>query len=141
MWNDYEKKNGLRNVFKDRWEYTSRDKNSVSVRENNSAVVTDFIVTKIGKEAFDQYSNTPPKRFDELYNPDDWIILGKLINKSEVEINELVEQKRRVEYNVFVPKPVKSNEEIEFVVISCLLGMFAFINFRIIKFKKENNLQ
>ena len=141
MWNDYEKKKGLQNVFKDRWHYTSRDKNSVIIKENNSAVVTDFIVTKIGKEAFDQYSNMPPKKFDELYNPDDWLILGNLINKTDFEINKVVEQKRKAEYNVFVPKPGNSNTGIEIVVTSCLLGIFALGRFRINKFKKEINLQ
>jgi len=124
MWNDYEQKKGLQNVFKDRWLFTSRDKNSVFVKENNSSVVNDFIDTKIGKEAFDQYSNMPPKKFDELYNPDDWKIFGKLINKTEDDINKLIEQKKTIEYNVFVPKPRNNNTGIEIAVIFSLLLLY-----------------
>ena len=110
-------------------------------KENNSSVVNDFIDTKIGKEAFDKYSNMLPKKFDELYNPDDWIIFGQLINKSEDEINNLIVQKKTREYYVLVPQPRNNSAGLDIVVISCLLGMFAFSKFKIFKSKKQNNLQ
>lgn len=135
MWNDYEQKNGLQNVFKDRWKYTSRDKNSVFIRENNSSVVKDFIDTKIGKESFEQYTNMPAKRFDELYNPNDWKIFGKLINKTDDEINKLIEQKKTKEYNVLVPKPGNTNAGIEIVLIISLLLLYTLA---ILKLKNQN---
>jgi hypothetical protein len=131
MWNDYEQKKGLQNVFKDRWLYTSRDKNSVFIKENNSSVVNDFIDTKIGKEAFDQYSNMPPKKFNEIYKPYDWRIFGQLINKKDDEINKLIEQKKTSEYNVLVPKPGNNRAGFEIIVIICLLGLFAFTKFKL----------
>jgi hypothetical protein len=140
MWNDYENKKGLQDVFKDRWLFTSRDKNSVFIKENNPSVVTDFIDTKIGKGPFDQYSNIPAKKFDELYKPDDWIIFGQLINIKEGEINKLIEQKKTSEYNVFVPKPRNNSAGLNIVVISCLLGVFAFSKFKLIKSGEQNNL-
>jgi len=131
MWNDYEKKNGLKNVFKDRWLYTSRDKNSVFIKENNSSVVNDFIITKIGAQAFDKYSSMPAKKFDEVYFPNDWRIFGQLINKTDDEINKLIEQKKTSEYNVLVPKPENNRAGFEIIVIICLLGLFAFAKFKI----------
>jgi hypothetical protein len=131
MWNDYEHKNGLKKVFKDRWQYTSRDKNSVFIKENYSAVVNDFIVNKIGKESFDQYSNMPPKKFDELYNPDDWKMFGDLLNKTDDDINKLIEQKKTREYAVLVPEPVENRSGLEITVIIFLSGLFAFAKFRI----------
>jgi len=141
MWNDYEQKKGLKNVFKDRWLYTSRDKNTVFIQENNSSVVDDFIDTKIGNEAFDQYSNMPAKKFDELFNPQDWRIFGILINKSEDDINKLIEQKKTSEFNLLVPKPRNNSAALNIVVISCLLGIFALSKFKIFKSGKQNNLQ
>ena len=66
----------------------------------------------------------PPKKFDELYNPDDWKIFGKLINKTEDDINKLIEQKKTIEYNVFVPKPRNNNTGIEIAVIFSLLLLY-----------------
>jgi hypothetical protein len=134
MWNDYEQKNGLKNVYNDRWQYTLRNKNSIFISENNASVVNDFIDTKIGKEEFDKYSNMPPKKFDELYKPDDWKIFGQLINNTDEEINKLIEQKKRREYDVLLPKPQNNRSGFEIVVIICLLGLFAFAKFKF----KEN---
>jgi hypothetical protein len=134
MWNDYEQKNGLKNVYNDRWQYTLRNKNSIFISENNASVVNDFIDTKIGKEEFDKFSNMPPKKFDELYKPDDWKIFGQLINNTDEEINKLIEQKKRREYDVLLPKPQNNRSGFEIVVIICLLGLFAFAKFKF----KEN---
>jgi len=135
MWNDYEQKKGLQNVFKDRWQYTSRDKNSIFINENNSSVVNDFIDEKIGKEVFDQYSTMTPKKFDELYTPDEWIVFGHLINIKDDEINKLIEQKKSREYTVIVPKPGNTRVGLDLAVISCLLAIFAFGKFKISKSK------
>jgi hypothetical protein len=124
MWNDYEQKKGLQNVFKDRWLYTSRDKNSVFIKENNSCVVNDFINTKIGEQAFEKYSNMPPKKFNEIYKPDDWRIFGQLINNKDDEVDKLIEQKKTSEYNILVPKPRKNNAGIEIAVIISLLLLY-----------------
>ena len=135
MWNDYEQKNGLKDVFKNRWEYTLRDKNSLLINENNASVADDFIDTKIGKETFNKYSNLTPKKFDELYKPDDWRIFGQLINPNDVDIDKLIKQKKTREYNVLVPKPKDNMAGMEIVVIICLSGLFAFA-----KFKLKGNL-
>lgn len=132
MWNDYEQKNGLKNVYNDRWQYTLRNKNSVFISENNASVVNDFIDIKIGKETFQKYSNMPSKKFDELYKPDDWKIFGQLINQKDVDINKLIEQKKTIEYNVLVPKPKENMAGMEIVVIICLSGLTAFAK---LKFK------
>jgi hypothetical protein len=126
MWNDYEQKNGLKNVFKNRWEYTLRNNNSLFINENNASVVNDFIDIKIGKETFNKYSDLTPKKFDELYKPDDWRIFGQLINQNDVDINKLIEQKKSIEYNVLVPKPKDNVAGMEIIVIICLTGLFAF---------------
>jgi hypothetical protein len=135
MWNDYEQKKGLQNVFKARWLYTSRDKNSVFIMENNSPVVNDFIDTKIGKELFDQYSKMPARNFDELYNPNDWKNFGKLMNKPVDEINTLIDKKRTIVYNVFVPAPGRNKAGIEIVISISLLLLYAL---GISKLKNKN---
>ncbi len=126
MWNDLEQKTGLQDVFKDRWQYTSRDKNSVFISENNSLAVTEFIDKKIGKESFNKYAGMPSRKFDELYDRDSWRNLGKLINKTDDEITKLIEQKRSIAYNVSVPRPGKTSATIEITAIICLLLLYAF---------------
>jgi hypothetical protein len=126
MWNDFEQKAGLQKVYKDRWQYTSRDKNAIYIQENTPSLIKDFIKTKIGKDAFDQYSNIPPKKFDELYKADDWKSFGQLCNKKDNEIIKMIEQNRTRQYSVLVPKPGNNRPGFETVVIICLSGLFAF---------------
>lgn len=125
MWNDYEQKKGLQNVFKDRWLYSSRDKNSVLIWENNSSAVNDFIDTKIGKDFFNDYSAMPAKNFDELYKKDDWKFFGQLINIKDEEINKLIEQMKSREYSVLVPKPKHNSAGLEIALIISSLLLYA----------------
>ena len=135
MWNDYEQKNGLQKVFNDRWQYTLRDKNSIAIRENNASPVNDFISTKIGNEIFNQYSNLSPKKFDELYNTDDWKIMGQLLNQNDAEINKFIEQKKTREYNILVPKPRSNKAGIE---IGLIIGLLLLYTLGILKLKNRN---
>lgn len=130
MWNDFEQKAGLQNVYKDRWQYTSRDRNAIYIQKNIPSIVNDFIKTKIGKEAIDKYSNIPLKKFDELYKADDWKSFGQLSNKKDSEIIKMIEQNRTRQYSVIVPKPRANRAGLEIVVIICLSGLFAFAKFR-----------
>jgi hypothetical protein len=124
MWSNYEQKVGLKNVYRNRWQYTSRDENVVFIQENNPAVVNDFINTKIGKESFHLVSVIPSKKFDELYKADDWKIMFQLVNKSDDEVIKFFEQMKTREININVPEPKNGSSAIEFVLIVGLLSLF-----------------
>jgi len=131
MWNDYEQKAGLQNVFKNRWQYTSRDKYAIYARENDPSVINNFINTIIGEEAFRLVSNLPSKKFDELYKVDDWKSWGQLINRSDNEIRNDIEQMRMKEMNVSLPEPKKNTASIEIILIIALLLLYMFGTFKL----------
>jgi hypothetical protein len=87
MWNGYEQKTGLKNIYKNLWKYISREEKVISIQKDNPSLIKDFIIKEIGNESFNQVSNIPFNRFEELYKPDDWKIMGKLINRSDDEMN------------------------------------------------------
>ena len=124
MWSNYEQKAGLQNVYKSRRQFTSRDKSSIYIQKNIPSVSNDFINTKFGKESFNQVSFIPSKKFEELYNPDEWKILGQLINKSDDEMNKFFGQMKMKEININVPSPVISSSIIEYILIISLLLLF-----------------
>jgi len=124
MWNNYEQKVGLQNVYKSRWQFTSRDKSSIYIQKNIPSVSIDFINTKIGKESFNQVSIIPSKKFEELYNPYEWKILGQLINKPDDEMNKFFGQMKMKEININVPAPGNNSSTIEYILIISLLLIF-----------------
>ena len=124
MWNNYEQKVGLQNVYKSRRQFTSRDKSSIYIQKNIPSVSNDFINTKFGKESFNQVSFIPSKKFEELYNPDEWKILGQLINKSDDEMNKFFGQMKMKEININVPAPGNNSSIIEYILIISLLLLF-----------------
>jgi hypothetical protein len=126
MWDDYEQKAGLQNVYKNRWQYTSRDKYSIVIQENNPSLIKDFISTKIGKESFERVSNIPPRKFEELYNPDDWKIMGQLINQSDDEMNRYIGLMKTREFNINVPGPKNNSSIPEIILIISSLLLFLF---------------
>ncbi|MGD0342839.1 MAG: hypothetical protein ABSA76_14140, partial [Bacteroidales bacterium] len=133
MWNSYEQKAGLQNVYKNRWQYTSRDKNAIFIRENKPYVINDFINAKIGKASFNQVLNIPSGKFEELYKPNDWKIFFRLINVSDDEINKHIGLMKAKEININVPGPKNNSSILEIVlIISSLLlflvGRFALKN-------------
>ncbi len=121
MWSDYEQKAGLQNVFRNRWQYTSRDKYAIYARENNPSVVNDFISSIVGREIFSQVSNLPPRKFDELYRTDDWKILGQLISTSDNRLEQHLAQARTREINVNVPEPEKNPASLEIILVISLI--------------------
>lgn len=131
MWNDYEQKAGLQDVFKNRWQYTSRDKYAVFARENSPSVINDFINTIIGQESFDQVSDLPSRTFDELYKVDDWKSWGQLINKSDDEMERYIGQMKMREININVPEPKKNTASIESIVMIGLLLLYIFGTFKL----------
>jgi hypothetical protein len=126
MWNSYEQKVGLKNVYNNRWQYTSRDKNVILIQENNPSVVKDFINKEIGKEPFGQVSDIPSGKYEELYNSDDWKIMGRLLNQSNDEINRYIGIMKTREANISIPEPKSTSAVIEMVLIICLLLLFLF---------------
>jgi hypothetical protein len=126
MWNSYEQKVGLKNVYNNRWQYTSRDKNVILIQENNPSVVKDFINKEIGREPFSQVSDIPTRKFEELYNRDDWKIMGKLMNQSNDEINRYIGIMKTREANISIPEPESTSSVTEIVLIISLLLLFLF---------------
>jgi hypothetical protein len=124
MWNSYELKVGLQNVYKSRRQYTTWDKSSIYIQKNIPSVINDFINTKIGKESFNRVSIIPSKKFEELYKPDEWKILGQLINKSDDEMNKYFGQMKMKEININVPGPRNNSSSIENILIISLLLLF-----------------
>jgi hypothetical protein len=124
MWYNYEQKSGLQNVFKNRWQYTSRDKYAIYIQENNPTLVNDFINTKIGKESFALVSDIPSRKFEELYNPEGWKILFRLINKSDQEINKYTGLMKTKKIDINVPGPQKKSPVIEIILIISSLLLF-----------------
>jgi hypothetical protein len=126
MWNSYEQKAGLQNVYKNRWQNTSREKYAISIEKNNPAVVRDFISSEIGKESFEKVSDIPSRKFDELYNPDDWRIFWRLMNKSDDDMNRYIGIMKARETNISIPEPERNSSVIEIVLIISLLLLFLF---------------
>ena len=126
MWNSYEQKAGLQNVYKSRWQYTLRDKNAIYIRKNNPYVINDFINSKISKELFSPVSNISFKKFEDLYNPEDWKIFAKLINQSDDELNKRIGQMKLRKINISVPEPGNNSSGIENILIISLLLIFIF---------------
>ena len=131
LWNDFEQKTGLKNVYIDRWQYTSRDKYAVYDRENNSSVINDFIDTKIGRTLFNQVSTLPQKKFVELYNPDDWRSFGRITNRSDDEMKKYTDQMAARLINLNVPKLIKNRISIEIILIVCLLALYFIGNYKL----------
>jgi len=131
MWNNYEQKAGLQNVFKNRWQYASRDEYAVFVRENNPSVVNDFINTIIGQESFNQVSTLPSKKYDDLYKTDDWKIIGKLINISDDEMGRHIGQMKMREIDINVPEPKQNAAGIESILMISLLLLYVFGTFKV----------
>jgi hypothetical protein len=126
MWDLYEQKAGLQNVYKSRWKCTSRDKYDISIEKNNPSVVKDFISAKIGKESFELVSNIPLKKFEELYNPDDWKIFWRLMNKSDDEMSTYIGLMKTRETNISIPQPASNSSIIEIILIISLLLLYLF---------------
>jgi hypothetical protein len=126
MWDSYEQKAGLLNVYKNRWQYTSRDKYAICIEKNNPSVVKDFISAEIGKESFERVSNIPSRKFEELYNPDDWKIFWRLMNKSDDEMNRYIGLMKTRETNISIPEPENNSSIIEIILIISLLLLFLF---------------
>jgi hypothetical protein len=126
MWNSYELKVGLQKVYKSRRQYTTWDKSTIYIQKNIPSVINDFINTKIGKESFNLVSIIPSRKFEELYKPDEWKILGHLINKSDNEMNKYFGQMKMKEININVPGPRNNSSSIEVILIIGLLLLFIF---------------
>ena len=133
MYNEFEQKAGLREVYKDRWQYTSRNKYAIYIQENTPQVVNDFIKTKIGKDSFDRVSGIPPKKFDELYKLNDWNEIGHLNNISDDQIEKHIGQLKMGEININVPGPMNIPVSNEAILMVSLLLLFIIGN---ISFKK-----
>jgi hypothetical protein len=126
MWNSYEQKAGLQNVYKNRWQNTSREKYAISIENNNPAAVRNFISSEIGKESFEKVSDIPSRKFEELYNPDDWRIFWRLMNKSDDDMNRYIGIMKARETNISIPEPESKSSIIEIVLIISLLLLFLF---------------
>lgn len=131
MWNDFEQKVGLKMVYNDRWKYTSRDKYAIYCKENNPAIINDFIKTKIGKESFNKVTNISSKKFEELYNPGEYKSMGRLMNISDDQIEKRISWMKMSEIKINVPEPKKNSPGIE-VILSIIL-LLIFVTGKIIK--------
>jgi hypothetical protein len=125
LWNYYEQKEGLKKLYNTRWQYTSRDRNTVFILENNPDVALGFIDKIIGKDSFSQFSASHSVSFSELYNPDDWRIMGRLMNKSDSDMQKFFDERKTKKFEVNVPEPVKNKAGVEIGLTICLLLLFA----------------
>lgn len=124
MWNEYEQKYGLQNVYRTRWQYTTRDKNAINIQENDPSLVRDFIDTKIGKESFHHVSDLPSRKFDELFKLSEYINQSRLINIPDDYIEKHVAYMKMGEININVPEPKKNPANVEIVLIISLILLF-----------------
>ena len=124
MWNDLEQKEGLKKLYIERWQSTSRDKDAISVQVNNPQLITDFINTTIGKEIFDKVSMIPPGKFDRLYKSDDWKILGQLNNLSDEQVEKHLGPLKIRKIDIKVPAPRQNSSVFEACIIITLLLLF-----------------
>lgn len=124
MWNSYEQKAGLENVYRVRWLYTSRDDMSIYIQKNNPSVVRDFIHAEIGEESFARVSKIPSEKFEDLYKPEDWKIFGQLSNRTDEEMNNFFNQMKMRETDFSVPEPENNSSAIEIILLIASIILF-----------------